>query len=150
VPPSRVLAASLAVVLVPLIGGCGVGAGGDRDDIQGVVSRYLSASAQGNGRQACAYLVPALRRQMALMAHRKHLRGCPELLGTRIRYRVAALPGNLRTDVGDAFADRDRIHVDMPDDDHATASLEMPHYALDDARFALVRTADGWRIEKLS
>ena len=125
-------------------------AGGDRDDVRAVVSRYLTASAAGNGRQACAYLVPALRREMARMAHRGHLRGCPELLGTRIRYRVASLPVDLRSDVGDAFSDRDRIAVDMPDGDHATATLEMPHHALDDARFMLVRTADGWRIEKLA
>jgi hypothetical protein len=76
--------------------------------------------------QACAYLVPALRRDMAAKARRRHLRGCPELLGTRIRYRMASLPVNLRADVGDAFADRDGIQVEMPDGDHATASLEMP------------------------
>jgi hypothetical protein len=83
------------------------------------------------------------------MARRGHLRGCPELLGTRIRYNVASLPVDVRADVGDAFSDRDGIRVEMPDDDHATAGLEMPHHALADARFTLVRTADGWRIRKL-
>jgi hypothetical protein len=117
--------------------------------VRGVVSRYLSASAQGNGRQACAYLVPALRREVARSAHWRHLRGCPELLGTRIRYRVASLPVDLRSDIGDAFGDRDRINVDLRDDDHATAVMELPHRALADARFTLVRTPDGWRIEKL-
>lgn len=71
-----------------MAGGCGLGAGGDGDDVRDAVASYLTASAPGNGRQACAYLVPALRRERARAARRKGLTGCPALLGTQIRYRV--------------------------------------------------------------
>jgi hypothetical protein len=136
-------------VLVPWLGGCGVGSGGDRDDVRQVVSSYLSASAQGNGRRACAFLVPALRREMAREARRGGMRGCPELLGTRIRYRLASLPVDLRADVGDALSDRDQIDVETRGDDRAVARLEMPHHALAEARFDLVRTQQGWRIARV-
>ena len=122
-----------------------MGAGGDRDDVRAVVSRYLTASAAGNGRQACAYLVPALRREMARMAHRGRLRGCPELLGTRIRYRVASLPVNLRSDVGDAFSDRGSPST-------CPTAITRPRRSRCPTTpwMRLVRTADGWRIEKLA
>lgn len=51
--------------------------------------------------------------------------------------------------MGEAFGDRDRIDVDLHGDGHAVATLEIPHHALDDTRLGLVRTADGWRIERV-
>lgn len=82
--PPRALVATLAVALVPLGAGCGLGAGGDQDDVRAVVSSYLDAAASGNG------------------------------------------------------------------ENRARATFAMPHSALADVRATLVRTPDGWRIERLA
>ena len=59
--PPRALAASLVAVLVPLGAGCGVGGGGNEDDVRAVVKSYIGASLDGNGRQACAFYTRELR-----------------------------------------------------------------------------------------
>ena len=72
------------------------------------------------------------------------------MLSTTVRYQLASLPGNLRTDVQDAIADRDEIDVKMDGENRARATFAMPHSALADVRATLVRTPDGWRIERLA
>ena len=148
--PPRALVATLAVALVPLGAGCGLGAGGDQDDVRAVVSSYLDAAASGNGRQACAFYTDEMRRAATRRARRQDLRNCAAMLSTTVRYRLASLPGNLRTDVRDAIADRDEIDVEMDGEDRARATFAMPHSALADVRATLVRTPDGWRIERLA
>ena len=48
-----------------------------------------------------------------------------------------------------AGGDREEIAVDMLDPDRARATFVAPHSAVEDTRATLVRTADGWRIERL-
>ena len=146
--PPRVLAASLALAL---LAGCGAGcgAGGDADDVRAVVSSYLSAAADGNGRQACAYYTPAMRRLARREARRQRMGTCARMLATTVRYRLASLPGAVRQDVTDAIGDREELDVDMLGPDRARATFVAPHSAVEDTRATLVRTADGWRIERL-
>ena len=144
--PPRVLAAALAVAL--LASGCG--ASGDRDDVRAVVSSYLTAAAEGNGRQACAYYTAEMRRTARRKAKRQHMGSCARMLGTAVRYRLASLPGAVREDVEDAIGDREEIDVDMLGPDRARATFVAPHSAVADTRATLVRTADGWRIERLA
>ena len=146
--PPRVLAAALSVAL--LASGAGCGASGDRDDVRAVVSSYLNAAAEGNGRQACAYYTAELRRRARREAKKEHLGSCARMLGTSVRYRLASLPGAVRRDVEDAIGDREEIEVDMLGPDRARATFVAPHSAVEDTRATLVRTADGWRIERLA
>jgi hypothetical protein len=146
--PSRALAACLAFAL--LASGAGCGGGGDRDDVRAVVSSYLAAAADGNGRQACAYYTAGMRRQARREARRQHMGTCARLLGTAVRYRLASLPGTVRQDVEDAIGDREEIDVDMLGPDRARATFVAPHSAVQDTRATLVRTRDGWRIERLA
>ena len=125
--PPRALVATLAVALVPLGAGCGLGAGGDKDDVRAVVSSYLDAAASGNGRQACAFYTDEMRRAAKRQARKKDLRTCAAMLSTTVRYRLASLPMNLRRDVEDAIADRDEIDVEMHGEDRARATFAMPH-----------------------
>ena len=137
--PSRALAASLVAVLVPLGAGCGVGAGGDEDDVRSVVNHYVQASLKGNGRQACAYLTPALRAEVG------RTRACARVVGGDVRTRLAQLPLDVRDEVEDTFADPQEIEVDVTGD-RARARLEIPHGVMADTRLDLVRTPEGWRI----
>jgi hypothetical protein len=146
--PPRVLAACVTFAL--LASGAGCGAGGDRDDVRAVVSSYLAAAADGNGRQACAYYTAGMRRQARREARRQHMGTCARLLGTAVRYRLASLPGTVRQDVEDAIGDREEIDVDMLGPDRARATFVAPHSAVQDTRATLVRTRDGWRIERLA
>jgi hypothetical protein len=146
--PPRVLAACVTFAL--LASGAGCGAGGDRDDVRAVVSSYLAAAADGNGRQACAYYTAGMRRQARREARRQHIGTCARLLGTAVRYRLASLPGAVRQDVEDAIGDREEIDVDMLGPDRARATFVAPHSAVQDTRATLVRTRDGWRIERLA
>jgi hypothetical protein len=146
--PPRALAACLIFAL--LASGSGCGAGGDRDDVRAVVSSYLAAAADGNGRQACAYYTAGMRRQARREARRQHIGTCARLLGTAVRYRLASLPGTVRQDVEDAIGDREEIDVDMLGPDRARATFVAPHSAVQDTRATLVRTRDGWRIERLA
>jgi hypothetical protein len=146
--PPRALAACLTFAL--LASGAGCGAGGDRDDVRAVVSSYLAAAADGNGRQACAYYTAGMRRQARREARRQHMGTCARLLGTAVRYRLASLPGAVRQDVEDAIGDREEIDVDMLGPDRARATFVAPHSAVQDTRATLVRTRDGWRIERLA
>jgi hypothetical protein len=146
--PPRVLAACVTFAL--LASGAGCGAGGDRDDVRAVVSSYLAAAADGNGRQACAYYTAGMRRQARREARRQHMGTCARLLGTAVRYRLASLPGAVRQDVEDAIGDREEIDVDMLGPDRARATFVAPHSAVQDTRATLVRTRDGWRIERLA
>jgi hypothetical protein len=146
--PPRALAACLTFAL--LASGAGCGAGGDRDDVRAVVSSYLAAAADGNGRQACAYYTAGMRRQARREARRQHMGTCARLLGTAVRYRLASLPGTVRQDVEDAIGDREEIDVDMLGPDRARATFVAPHSAVQDTRATLVRTRDGWRIERLA
>jgi hypothetical protein len=146
--PPRALAACLTFAL--LASGAGCGAGGDRDDVRAVVSSYLAAAADGNGRQACAYYTAGMRRQARREARRQHIGTCARLLGTAVRYRLASLPGAVRQDVEDAIGDREEIDVDMLGPDRARATFVAPHSAVQDTRATLVRTRDGWRIERLA
>jgi hypothetical protein len=143
-----VLAACVTFAL--LASGAGCGAGGDRDDVRAVVSSYLAAAADGNGRQACAYYTAGMRRQARREARRQHMGTCARLLGTAVRYRLASLPGAVRQDVEDAIGDREEIDVDMLGPDRARATFVAPHSAVQDTRATLVRTRDGWRIERLA
>jgi hypothetical protein len=146
--PPRVLAACVTFALLASGAGCGVG--GDRDDVRAVVSSYLAAAADGNGRQACAYYTAGMRRQARREARRQHIGTCARLLGTAVRYRLASLPGAVRQDVEDAIGDREEIDVDMLGPDRARATFVAPHSAVQDTRATLVRTRDGWRIERLA
>ena len=82
--------------------GCGVGAGGDEDDVRSVVSSYVQASSSGNGRQACAYYTPELRARIDASAKARGVDGCEKLLSTAVPYRLAKLPADVRADVQDA------------------------------------------------
>ena len=75
---------------------------------------------------------------------------CARMLGTAVRYRLASLPGAVREDVEDAIGDREEIDVDVLGPDRARATFVAPHSAVADTRATLVRTADGWRIERLA
>jgi hypothetical protein len=142
--PSRALAASLVAVLVLLGAGCGVGAGGDEDDVRAVVKSYIAASLQGNGKQACAFMTRELRANVRRSADH----ACPRVVGHDTRTRLAQLPFDVREDVEQTFADADEIEVDVRDDDTAKAVLEMPHGVIADTRLHLIRTPDGWRIDR--
>jgi hypothetical protein len=146
--PPRVLAASLAVALFAFGAGCS--SDGDSDDVRAVVSSYLAATADGNGRQACAYFTAEMRRRARREAKEQHMGTCARMLATAVRYRLASLPGAVRQDVEDAIADREEIDVDMLGPDRARATFVAPHSAVEDTRATLVRTADGWRIERLA
>ena len=122
--PPRVLAACVTFAL--LASGAGCGAGGDRDDVRAVVSSYLAAAADGNGRQACAYYTAGMRRQARREARRQHIGTCARLLGTAVRYRLASLPGTVRQDVEDAIGDREEIDVDMLGPDRAARASSLP------------------------
>ena len=148
--PPRAVAAVLALALALVASCAGCGARGDRDDVRAVVSSYLAAAADGNGRQACAYYTPAMRRAARKQARRQHMGSCARMLGTTVRYRLASLPGEVRRDVEDAIGDRDEIDVDMLGPDRASATFAAPHSAVEDTRATLVRTSDGWRIERLA
>jgi hypothetical protein len=128
--------------------GCGVGAGGKQDDIRAVVASYLRAAADGNGRQAFAFYTPELRRAASRQARKRHLRSCAALLGTRVRYQLASLPGDLRRDVEHAIADREEIDVELRGEYAARATFAMPHSAMADVEATLTRTPDGWRIAR--
>jgi hypothetical protein len=143
--PPRALAASLVAVLVPLGAGCGVGAGGDEDDVRAVVKSYIAASLDGNGRQACAFYTDELRAQVRAASRRS----CRLVVGRDVRTRLAQLPFDVRDDVEETLADQNEIDVDMTDDTHAKASLEMPHGVMADTRVRLVRTDEGWRIDRV-
>ncbi len=144
----RAVPAVLALALLMSCAGCG--AAGNEDDVRAVVSSYLAATADGNGRQACAYYTPALRRAAREQARRQHLGSCARMLGTRVRYRLASLPGAVRQDVQDAIGDREQIDVDILGRDSARATFVAPHSAVEDTRATLVRTSDGWRIKRLA
>jgi hypothetical protein len=141
--PPRALAASLVAVLVPLGAGCGVGAGGDEDDVRRAVKSYIAASLQGNGKQACAFYTKELRAEVRRTA--KH--ACPRVVGKATRTRLAQLPFDVRDEVESTFADADEIDVDVIEGTRATATLEMPHGVMADTRLRLVRTPEGWRID---
>jgi hypothetical protein len=142
--PPRALAASLVVVLVPLGAGCGVGAGGDDDDVRQVVKNYIDASLHENGRQACAFYTPELRRAVRTA----NKQACRRVVGKDVRTRLAQLPLDLRDEIEETFGDADEIDVDVTRD-RATARLEIPHGVIADTRLRLVRTPDGWRISRL-
>ena len=146
--PPRAVAALLAFVVLPLAAGCG--AGGDEEDVRGVVASYLTAAAEGNGRQACAYYTPEMRRAARAQAREQGLSSCARMLGTTVRYRLASLPGNLRRDVEAAIGDHDENDVDILGPGRARATFTAPHAAVEDTRATLVRTEDGWRIERLA
>jgi hypothetical protein len=148
--PPRAGAASLACVLVVGIVGCGVGAGAGESDVQAAVSSYVRASAAGNGEQACAYYTPALRAEIDRKARENGLKGCTELLGSAVRYRLSQLPGDVQRRVQDAIGDPENVDVDMGDEgDRAGAALELPGDAMTETRVALVKLPEGWRIERL-
>ena len=141
--PPRALAASLVAVLVPLGAGCGVGAGGDEDDVRAVVKSYLTASLDGNGEQACAFYTDALRRR----TRAQNRRACVRVVGTKTRTRLAQLPLDVRDEVEATLRNADDIDVDVTANS-ATARLEIPHGVMADTRLHLVRTPDGWRIDR--
>jgi hypothetical protein len=148
--PPRVVAASLACVLLGGIVGCGVGAGAGESDVQAAVSSYVRASASGNGDQACAYFTPALRREIDRKARENGLKGCTELLGSAVRYRLSQLPGDVQSQVQEAIGDPDKVEVEMGEEgDRAEAGLELPGDAMTETRVALVKLPEGWRIERL-
>ena len=148
--PPRVVAASLACVLLVGIVGCGVGAGAGESDVQAAVSSYVRASASGNGEQACAYYTPALRKEIDRKARENGLKGCTELLGSAVRYRLSQLPGDVQSQVQEAIGDPDKVEVEMGEQgDRAEAALELPGEAMTETRVALVRLPEGWRIERL-
>jgi hypothetical protein len=146
VSPPRVLVASLPAVLGLVTAGCGLVAGGDERDVKAALSAYVQAAAQGNGRQACAYLTPALRRRVDRLARSRHAGGCGAQLGTRLRYRLQTLPAAVRSEVMDGIADTGNVDVSVTGD-RARATLRVPGDHLTETHATLVRTPDGWRIE---
>jgi hypothetical protein len=148
--PPRVVAASLACVLLAGVAGCGVGAAAGESDVQAAVSSYIRASAAGNGEQACAYYTPALRAEIDRKARANGLKGCTELLGSAVRYRLSQLPGEVQSEVREAIGDPENVDVDMGEEgDRAEAALELPGEAMTETRVALVKLPKGWRIERL-
>jgi len=145
--PSRALAACLVAAGVAL--GVGCGGGPDEDDVRSVVSNYVQASLTGNGRQACAYYTPEMRAQARREARERGLKNCAQLVGSAVRARIARLPRDVRREVEDAFSDPGELDVDVADDRHARAALEVPHGVMADPKVALVRTAEGWRIQRV-
>ena len=145
--PPRVLAAALAVALAA--SGTGCGAGGDRDDVRAEVSSYLSAAAQGNGRQACAYYTAEMRRQVRQEARRRHKGTCQRMMGTAVRYRLASLPGAVRRGRGGRDRRPRGVDVDMLGPDRARRLRRAATPPSRTTRATLVRTPDGWRIERL-
>jgi len=146
----RAVAASLACVLLVGLAGCGVGAGAGESDVQAAVSSYIRASAAGNGEQACAYYTPALREEIDRKARENGLKGCAELLGSAVRYRLSQLPGDVQSQVQEAIGDPDKVEVEMGEEgDRAEAALELPGEAMTETRVALVKRPEGWRIERL-
>jgi hypothetical protein len=148
--PPRAVAASLACGLILGLAGCGVGAAAGESDVQSAVSSYVRASTAGNGEQACAYYTPALRAEIDRKARENGLKGCTELLGSAVRYRLSQLPGDVRSKVQEAIGDPDKVEVDMGEEgDRAEAALELPGEAMTETRVALVKLPEGWRIERL-
>jgi hypothetical protein len=148
--PPRVVAASLACALLVGVAGCGAGAAAGESDVQAAVSSYIRASAAGNGEQACAYYTPALRAEIDRKARANGLKGCTELLGSAVRYRLSQLPGDVQSQVREAIGDPENVDVDMgEEDDLAEAALELPGEAMTETRVALVKLPEGWRIERL-
>ncbi len=144
--PFRALACFVAA-LVALGAGCG--GSDDEEDVRSVVSSYVEASLTGNGRQACAFYTPELRRQTKREARKHGLRHCAEVVGRAVRTRIAQLPDEVRGDVEDAFSDPDELRVHLADDAHARAALEIPHGVMTDPKVMLVRTHEGWRIQRV-
>jgi hypothetical protein len=141
----------VAAVLAAVVAGCGGGpAGGDEGDVQTVVSSYVRAAADGNGRQACAYYTPRLRAEIDRKAKQAGLKGCTALLDSALPYRLSQLPADVVEKVRDAIEDPGKVHVDMREDGgSAKAALELPSDELTDARVEVVRAGDQWRIAKL-
>lgn len=145
--PFRALAACVVTAIAAL--GVGCGRGDDEDDVRSVVSSYVRASLAGNGRQACAFYTPELRMRAKREARERGLRTCAQVVGLAVRTRLAQLPRDVRNDVEDAFSDPGELRVHMADDGHARAALEIPHGVMSNPKVALVRTDDGWRIQRV-